>query len=193
MAEHSLYILDVLAALPCQGPVKANTLVGNRRSVCWPCAMPRPRKPANPFHQFNSSPEIIRLREMLYASSLPVVVAKPRESPVRAGDRHLSRDVAAVVKPLRINICSPHQSPAAEPHAWLPTLAVASRRNVREADWRDGLPLACSGPGGEVPESYVTRTREKAAALTFMRKALKRQGSQSGSPPTVCAPTAPTQ
>ncbi|WP_235535086.1 IS6 family transposase [Sphingomonas sp. Leaf339] len=30
---------------------------------------------------------------------------------------------------------------------------------------------------GEVLESYVTRTRDKAAALTFLRKALKRHGS----------------
>lgn len=30
---------------------------------------------------------------------------------------------------------------------------------------------------GEVLESFVTRTRDKAAALTFMRKALKRHGS----------------
>ena len=30
---------------------------------------------------------------------------------------------------------------------------------------------------GEVLESYVTRTRHKAAALTFMKKALKRHGS----------------
>jgi putative transposase len=30
---------------------------------------------------------------------------------------------------------------------------------------------------GEVLESYVTKTRDKAAALTFMNKALKRHGS----------------
>jgi len=30
---------------------------------------------------------------------------------------------------------------------------------------------------GEVLESFVTRTRDKAAALTFMKKALKRHGS----------------
>jgi putative transposase len=30
---------------------------------------------------------------------------------------------------------------------------------------------------GEILESYVTRTRDKAAALTFMKKALKRHGS----------------
>ena len=30
---------------------------------------------------------------------------------------------------------------------------------------------------GEVLESYVTKTRDKAAALRFMRKAMKRHGS----------------
>ncbi len=30
---------------------------------------------------------------------------------------------------------------------------------------------------GEVLESFVTKTRDKAAALTFMKKALKRHGS----------------
>jgi putative transposase len=30
---------------------------------------------------------------------------------------------------------------------------------------------------GEVLESYVTKTRDKAAALAFMKKALKRHGS----------------
>ena len=29
---------------------------------------------------------------------------------------------------------------------------------------------------GEILESYITRTRDKAAALTFMKKALKRHG-----------------
>ena len=30
---------------------------------------------------------------------------------------------------------------------------------------------------GEILESYVTKKRDKAAALTFMKKALKRHGS----------------
>jgi len=30
---------------------------------------------------------------------------------------------------------------------------------------------------GKVLESFVTKTRDKASALTFMKKALKRQGS----------------
>jgi hypothetical protein len=33
---------------------------------------------------------------------------------------------------------------------------------------------------GEILESCVTRTRDKAAALTFMKKALKRHGSPEG-------------
>lgn len=31
---------------------------------------------------------------------------------------------------------------------------------------------------GEILESYVTKTRDKAAALRFMRKALKRHGTR---------------
>ena len=42
---------------------------------------------------------------------------------------------------------------------------------------------------GEVLESYVTRTRDKKAALAFMRKMLKRHGSPAAITPTDCAPT----
>ena len=41
---------------------------------------------------------------------------------------------------------------------------------------------------GEVLESYITKTRDKAAALRFMKKALKRHGSPEA-PLTVYAPT----
>ncbi|WCT74495.1 DDE-type integrase/transposase/recombinase [Sphingomonas naphthae] len=43
---------------------------------------------------------------------------------------------------------------------------------------------------GEVLESYITKTRDKDAALTFMKKALKRTGHRRPSPPMVCAPIA---
>jgi hypothetical protein len=36
---------------------------------------------------------------------------------------------------------------------------------------------------GEVLESYVTRTRDRTAALRFMKKVLKRHGSRKRSPP----------
>ena len=48
---------------------------------------------------------------------------------------------------------------------------------------------------GEVLESYVTKTREKAAALKFMKKALKRHGLKLGLRPAgaVALTTPPDQ
>jgi putative transposase len=44
---------------------------------------------------------------------------------------------------------------------------------------------------GEILESYVTKTRDKKAALTFMKKALKRHGRLTLSLQTDCVPMAP--
>jgi putative transposase len=41
----------------------------------------------------------------------------------------------------------------------------------------------------EVLESFVTKTRDNQAALTFMKKALKRHGSPRRSPLMACALT----
>jgi putative transposase len=38
-------------------------------------------------------------------------------------------------------------------------------------------PLASGRPGGEILESYITKTRDKDAALRSVNKALKRHGS----------------
>jgi putative transposase len=40
---------------------------------------------------------------------------------------------------------------------------------------------------GEVLESFVTKSRDKKAALTFMKKALKRHGRPIKSPLMTCA------
>lgn len=40
---------------------------------------------------------------------------------------------------------------------------------------------------GGILESYITKNRDKEAALTFMKKALKRHGSPERSRPTDCA------
>ena len=37
--------------------------------------------------------------------------------------------------------------------------------------------MASGRPGSEILESYITKTRDKEAALSFMKKALKRHGS----------------
>ena len=93
-----------------------------------------------------------------------------------SADQHLPRDGAVLVEQVRSDVRRRHARAAGEPDARLPTLAVASRRDVREAQRRDGLPLACGEPRGEIPERYVTKSRDKPAALTFMKKATKRHG-----------------
>jgi transposase-like protein len=55
---------------------------------------------------------------------------------------------------------------------------MASRRDIREIERRDGLPLwRAVDQEGEILESYITKTRNKDAALRFMKKMLKRRGS----------------
>ena len=44
---------------------------------------------------------------------------------------------------------------------------------------------------GEILESFVTKKRGKAAALSFMKRSLKRHGRQRRSSPTACALTVP--
>ncbi len=74
-------------------------------------------------------------------------------------------------------LCSGHPPPAGEPHARLPALEMASRRDVREAKCEMIYLWRAVDHEGELLESYVTRTRDKPAALRFMKKALKRHGS----------------
>ncbi|MEW9855199.1 DDE-type integrase/transposase/recombinase [Novosphingobium sp. M1R2S20] len=45
------------------------------------------------------------------------------------------------------------------------------------------------GHEGEVLESFVTKTRDKRATLTFMKKALKRHGPPEAITTDGCAPT----
>ena len=59
---------------------------------------------------------------------------------------------------------------------------MASRRDVREAEWRDAYLWRAVDQEVEILESFVTRKRDKAAALSFMKKALKRHGSPEAIP-----------
>ena len=52
---------------------------------------------------------------------------------------------------------------------------MSRMRNFRQWKWH--LEWRAVDQEGEVLESYVTKTRDKAAALSFMKKALKRHGS----------------
>ncbi len=44
---------------------------------------------------------------------------------------------------------------------------------------------------GEVLESFASKTRDKAVALTFMKKLMKRHGRARAITTDVCAPTRP--
>ena len=138
--------------------------------------MPRPRKRPSPFRYFNSSPEIIRLAVMMYVR-FPLSM----------------RNVEDLLFERGIDVC--HETVRLWWNRFGPMFAADIRRQrvnrmrgFRHWRWHlDEMYVKLNGEmvylwravdqEGAVLESYVTRTRDKAAALTFMRKALKRHGS----------------
>ncbi|KQN82210.1 transposase [Sphingomonas sp. Leaf67] len=138
--------------------------------------MPRARKPASPFRCFNSSPEVIRLVVLMYVR-FPLSL----------------RNVEDLLFERGIDIC--HETVRLWWNRFGPMFAsdirrqrVSRMRGFRHWRWHlDEMYVKLNGEmvylwravdqEGEVLESYVTRTRDKAAALTFMKKALKRHGA----------------
>lgn len=138
--------------------------------------MPRPRKPASPFRYFNSSPEVIRLVVMMYVR-FPLSL----------------RNVEDLLAERGIDIC--HETVRLWWNRFGPMFAADVRRQrvsrmkgFRQWKWHlDEVYVKINGEmhylwravdqEGEILESYVTKTRDKKAALRFMKKALKRHGS----------------
>jgi putative transposase len=138
--------------------------------------MPRARKPASPFRYFNSSPEVIRLVVLMYVR-FPLSLRNGEDLLFERG----------------IDIC--HETVRLWWNRFGPMFAgdirrqrVSRMRGFRHWRWHlDEMYVKLNGEmvylwravdhEGEVLESYVTKTRNKAAALTFMKKALKRHGS----------------
>lgn len=137
--------------------------------------MPRPRKPASPFRYFNSSPEIIRLAVLMYVR-FPLSL----------------RNVEDLLFERGIDIC--HETVRLWWNRFGPMFAADIRRQrvsrmkvFRHWRWHlDEVFVRINGERhylwravdheGEVLESYVTKKRDKAAALAFLKKALKRHG-----------------
>jgi putative transposase len=133
-------------------------------------------RPANPFRYFNSSPEVIRLVVMMYVR-FPLSL----------------RNVEDLLFERGIDIC--HETVRLWWNRFGPLFAadirrqrVSRMRGFRHWRWHlDEMYVKIGGEmrylwravdhEGEVLESYVTKTRDKKAAITFMRKALKRHGS----------------
>ena len=138
--------------------------------------MPRPRKPASPFRYFNSSPEVIRLVVMMYVR-FPLSL----------------RNVEDLLFERGIDIC--HETVRHWWNRFGPMFAADVRRQrvnrmrgFRQWKWHlDEVYVKINGEmhylwravdqEGEVLESYVSKTRDKDVALSFMKKALKRHGS----------------
>ena len=132
-------------------------------------------KSDNPFRWFDSSPEVIRLAVMMYVR-YPLSL----------------RNVEDLLFERGIDVC--HETVRLWWNRFGPMFAGEIRkRRVRAmrqfAHWRwhlDEMVVKVNGEKrylwravdheGEVLESYVTKSRDKAAALKFIKKALKRHG-----------------
>ena len=137
--------------------------------------MPRPRKPASPFRYFHTSPEVIRLVVMM-------VIRFPLSL----------RNVEDLLFERGIDLC--HETVRLWWNRFGPMFAadirrqrVSRMRGFRQWKWHfDEMYVRINGEmhylwravdhEGEILESYVTKKRDKSAALAFMKKALKRHG-----------------
>lgn len=130
---------------------------------------------ANPFRYFHSSPEIIRLAVLLYVR-FPLSL----------------RNVEDLLFERGIDVC--HETVRLWWNRFGPLFAadirrqrVSRMRGFRHWKWHlDEMYVRLNGEmvylwravdhEGEILESYVTRKRDKSAALAFLKKALKRHG-----------------
>ena len=137
--------------------------------------MKTPPAQPDPFRWFNSSPEVIRLVVMMYVR-YPLSL----------------RNVEDLLFERGIDIC--HEAVRLLWNRFGPMFAAEIRRKRVQhmrgfTHWRwrlDEVYVKINGEmrylrravdhEGEVLESFVTRTRDKAAALTFIKKAMKRHG-----------------
>lgn len=132
-------------------------------------------RPANPFRYFKSSPEVIRLAVLLYVR-FPLSL----------------RNVEDLLFERGIDVC--HETVRHWWNRFGPLFAadirrqrVSRMRGFRQWRWHlDEMYVKLNGEmvylwravdhEGEVLKSYITRKRDKSAALAFMKKALKRHG-----------------
>ena len=130
----------------------------------------------NPFRYFDSSPEVIRLAVMMYVR-FPLSL----------------RNVEDLLAERGIDIC--HETVRLWWNRFGPMFAAEIRRKRVDhmrayTQWRwhlDEVFVKINGEmhylwravdhEGEVLESFVTKTRDKAAALKFIKKAMKRHGT----------------
>ena len=132
-------------------------------------------KPKNPFAYFHSSPEVIRMVVMLYVR-YPLSLRNVEDLLFERG-----YDLCHETVRLWWNRFGPMFA------ADIKRQRISRMRGCRQWRWHlDEMYVKLNGEmvylwravdhEGEVLESYVTKKRDKSAALTFMKKALKRHG-----------------
>jgi putative transposase len=133
-------------------------------------------KGSNPFRCFNSAPEVIRAAVMLYIR-YPLSLRNVEDLLFKQGI-----DISYETVRFWWNRFGPMFA------GEIRRKRVAYMRGFRHWRWHlDEMYVKVNGEmrylwravdhEGEILESFVTKTRDKAAALAFMKKALKRHGS----------------
>lgn len=138
--------------------------------------MPRPKKPACPFRYFHSSPEIIRMVVMLYVR-YPLSLRNVEDllfergydlchETVRLWWNRFGPMFAADIKRQRISRMRGYTQ-----WRWHTDEVFVKINGETHYLWR------AVDHEGEILESYVTKKRDKKAAIRFFKKTLKRHGS----------------
>jgi len=83
-------------------------------------------KPASPFKRFNSSPEVIRLVVMMYVR-FPLSLRNVEDLLFERGIDICHETVRLLVQPVRADLRRRHPPAARQPHARVPSLAMAPR------------------------------------------------------------------
>ena len=134
------------------------------------------RKPPSPLRRFNSSPEIIRLAVLMYVR-FPLSLRNVEDllaqrgidvsyETVRFWWNRFGPMLAAEIRRKRVD-----RMRAYTHWRWYLDEVYLRINGVQHYLWR------AVEHEGEVLESFVTKERDKVAALRFIRKALKRHGS----------------
>ena len=137
--------------------------------------MARKPTPRTPFYRFNSSPEIIRLVVMMYVK-YPLSLRNVEDLLAERGIDLCHETVrfwwsrfgpifAADIRRKRVDRMRAHTH-----WRWHLDEVYVKINGVQHYLWR------AVDHEGEVLESFVTKTRDKAAALKFIKKAMKRHG-----------------
>ncbi|MEP2735809.1 MAG: IS6 family transposase [Erythrobacter sp.] len=137
--------------------------------------MPRRRKPASPFYRFNSSPEVIRMAVMLYVR-YPLSLRNVEDllfkygvdishETVRFWWNRFGPLFASDIRKQRISRMKGFRN-----WRWYVDEVFVKINGETHYLWR------AVDHEGEILESYVTKKRDKKAALKFLRKALKHHG-----------------